>query len=60
MMQEAKYDKGTHHEHVINIYEWNMQKNYDNVTSKINTRQQRKINGRQLEHRSRGVTTLLH
>ena len=34
--------QGTQHDHGINIYEWNMQNNYDNATNIINTRQQLK------------------
>ena len=42
MMQEEKYDNDIHHDHGINIYESNMQNNYDNATNIINTRQQLK------------------
>ena len=33
MMQEEKYDNGTHHDHDNNIGKMNMQNNYDNATN---------------------------
>ena len=42
MMQEAKYDNDTHHDHGNNIGKRNMQNNYLKATNITNTRQQLK------------------